>query len=139
MVQISGNTYPVREQIKALGGRWDAVHSCWVVADEVADECLEMVVAAGLRPDWMEDAGPWTPEWAKETPSGVFDPVASTPKVLLKRAPPPPIDFHKESRRCICGKRKNRENAMCRKCTWEHRQQLELDLKAYPEPDEDPF
>lgn len=30
-VLITGNTYPVKDQIKALGGRWDAVAKGWRV------------------------------------------------------------------------------------------------------------
>ena len=31
MIQITGNTYPVREQLKALGGRYDGrLHVWWV-------------------------------------------------------------------------------------------------------------
>lgn len=28
---VEGNTYPVREQIKALGGKWDAGKKLWMV------------------------------------------------------------------------------------------------------------
>ena len=31
-VLITGNTYPVREQLRALGGRWDPVAKGWHVA-----------------------------------------------------------------------------------------------------------
>lgn len=38
MVPVSGNTYPVKEQLKALGGKWDAnVHSWMVPADKEAE------------------------------------------------------------------------------------------------------
>lgn len=31
MVRIYGNTYPVKDQIKALGGRWNAAEKAWFV------------------------------------------------------------------------------------------------------------
>jgi hypothetical protein len=27
----TGNTYPIRDAIKSLGGKWDADRKCWVV------------------------------------------------------------------------------------------------------------
>lgn len=31
MVKLIGNTYPVRDRIRALGGRWNARDNCWMV------------------------------------------------------------------------------------------------------------
>jgi hypothetical protein len=31
MVRIYGNTYPVKDQIKALGGQWSAAEKAWFV------------------------------------------------------------------------------------------------------------
>ncbi len=28
---ISGNTYPVKDKIKQLGGRWDAQNKVWII------------------------------------------------------------------------------------------------------------
>ena len=42
-VLITGNTYPVKEQIKALGGRWDAESKGWNVPVEKADEVRRLV------------------------------------------------------------------------------------------------
>ncbi len=46
MILITGNTYPVKEQIKAMGGRWDAAASGWRVPAERADEALALVQSA---------------------------------------------------------------------------------------------
>ena len=43
MTTITGNTYPVRDQLKALGGKWDPVAKGWVVSDEVADQARALV------------------------------------------------------------------------------------------------
>lgn len=43
MTAITGNTYPVRDRIKALGGRWDATSKAWMVPDHVADQARAIV------------------------------------------------------------------------------------------------
>ena len=47
MKTITGNTYPVKEQIKALGGRWNPDAQGWNVPDDKADEAQALVNAAG--------------------------------------------------------------------------------------------
>lgn len=47
MQTITGNTYPVRAQIKALGGRWNPDAQGWDVPDDKADEARRIVDAAG--------------------------------------------------------------------------------------------
>ncbi len=46
MTKIDGNTYPVREQIKALGGKWDPTAKAWSVPDDKADEARRIVANA---------------------------------------------------------------------------------------------
>lgn len=46
MVAISGNTYPVREQLKALGARWNAADKAWMVDDSKADQARAIVAGA---------------------------------------------------------------------------------------------
>jgi hypothetical protein len=53
MVAITGNTFAVREQLKALGGRWDAGRKCWLVPDDKADQARALVSpkkGGGRRP-----------------------------------------------------------------------------------------
>lgn len=45
-VAISGNTYPVREKLKALGGKWDAGAQVWYVPANKADEAKQIVANA---------------------------------------------------------------------------------------------
>jgi hypothetical protein len=45
-VAITGNTYPVKDQIKALGGRWNADQKCWMVSAEKADAAKALVAGA---------------------------------------------------------------------------------------------
>lgn len=45
-VAITGNTYPVKDAIKALGGRWDADSKCWMVPDAKAEEARKLVAGA---------------------------------------------------------------------------------------------
>ena len=35
MKQITGNTYPVKDAIRAMGGRWNARAKAWEVPDEL--------------------------------------------------------------------------------------------------------
>ncbi len=47
MTKITGNTYPVKDQIKALGGRWNAAAKCWMIADPAkAAQALALVASA---------------------------------------------------------------------------------------------
>lgn len=43
MTLITGNTYPVKDQLKALGGRWDSVAKGWKVPDDKAEEARKLV------------------------------------------------------------------------------------------------
>jgi hypothetical protein len=45
-VLVTGNTYPVKEQIKALGGRWDAMAKGWRVPVAKAAEAQALVASA---------------------------------------------------------------------------------------------
>ena len=46
LAAISGNTYPVRTQLRAMGGRWDADRRAWMVPAERAEEARRLVGAA---------------------------------------------------------------------------------------------
>jgi len=43
---ISGNTYPVRAQLKALGGRWDPDQKAWMVPDDKVEQARQLVAGA---------------------------------------------------------------------------------------------
>ena len=45
-VAITGNTYPVKDKLKALGAKWDADQKCWTITDKKADEARKIVEAA---------------------------------------------------------------------------------------------
>lgn len=47
MQLITGNTYPVREEIKALGGRWNKASKGWEVTDDQAEQARAIVAGAG--------------------------------------------------------------------------------------------
>ncbi|MDP9175642.1 MAG: hypothetical protein M3O30_17500 [Planctomycetota bacterium] len=46
-VLITGNTFPVKDQIKALGGRWDADAKGWKVPAEKSDAARALVAGGG--------------------------------------------------------------------------------------------
>lgn len=46
LLELSGNTFPVKDQIKALGGRWDAGKKIWVVRK--SPDAIEALMALGF-------------------------------------------------------------------------------------------
>jgi len=42
-VLITGNTYPVKDALKALGGKWDPNAKGWLVPDDKAAEARKLV------------------------------------------------------------------------------------------------
>lgn len=46
MTPINGNTYPVKDKLRAIGGKWDAARKCWLVPDNRADEARKLVANA---------------------------------------------------------------------------------------------
>jgi hypothetical protein len=47
LVAISGNTYPVKEQLKALGAKWNAENKCWMIDPTNAPQAKKIVESAG--------------------------------------------------------------------------------------------
>jgi hypothetical protein len=43
MTAITGNTYPVRVELRGLGGQWDKANKAWMVPDEKAEEARALV------------------------------------------------------------------------------------------------
>ena len=49
MTLITGNTYPVKDQLKSLGARWNADEKGWMISDEKAEQARKIV--AGGAPN----------------------------------------------------------------------------------------
>lgn len=47
MVVVGGNTFPVKEELKALGARWDKAGGVWLVPENCAEEARNLVKNAG--------------------------------------------------------------------------------------------
>lgn len=47
LVSISGNTYPVKDQLKSLGARWNGADKCWMVTPDKAEQAKALVAGAG--------------------------------------------------------------------------------------------
>jgi hypothetical protein len=47
MKLITGNTYPVKDALKAMGGTWNARLKGWMVPDAHADEARDLVAHLG--------------------------------------------------------------------------------------------
>lgn len=54
LVPVSGNTYPVRDQLRALGGSWDAASKTWMV-----DEARLALALAAVAKGSSEPAQPF--------------------------------------------------------------------------------
>ena len=49
-VAITGNTYPVKDALRALGCRWDAGNKCWLASGEdMASKARALVAAAPAK------------------------------------------------------------------------------------------
>lgn len=46
-VAITGNTYPVKEKLKAIGARWNGDLKAWMVSEDKAAEAKAIVAGAG--------------------------------------------------------------------------------------------
>lgn len=53
LVAIRGNTFPVKDQLKALGGRWNAGEKCWMVPADRAEDA-QRIVDSAPAPERME-------------------------------------------------------------------------------------
>ncbi len=50
-IAITGNTYPVKDQLKALGAKWDPDQKCWTITDKKIEEARKIVEAAPIQKD----------------------------------------------------------------------------------------
>jgi hypothetical protein len=76
MQLITGNTYPVKDQLKALGARWNAADKGWVVSDDRAEAARAIV--SGRQPS----AGP---AGAQRAPGMASDKQIQTIRKMLRR------------------------------------------------------
>ncbi len=54
MTAITGNTFPVRVELRQMGGQWNPASKAWMVPDDVADMARAAVaqVSDRARPDY---------------------------------------------------------------------------------------
>ena len=50
MTAIQGRTYPVKDRLREMGGRWDPEQKVWFVPDEKAEEARALVASAPASP-----------------------------------------------------------------------------------------
>lgn len=48
-VRLTGHTYPVRNELRALGATWDAEKGCWYVPDDRAEEARGLLEVGQAR------------------------------------------------------------------------------------------
>lgn len=46
MIAITGNTYPVKDQLKSLGAKWNPDQKVWMISPEKANEAAKIVAEA---------------------------------------------------------------------------------------------
>lgn len=66
IVELVGNTYPVREKLKTLGARWNAAKKCWTIVSDKAD-AARAIVSGTVSPATekalpIENSLPWSDE-----------------------------------------------------------------------------
>jgi len=63
MKLITGNTYPVKDSIKALGGRWNKLAKGWEVPEDKEEEAQALVSSAGpiKRREYVGNASRFSP------------------------------------------------------------------------------
>lgn len=108
-IAITGNTFPVKDQIKALGGKWDPDRRAWMVPEDKAEEAQALVAAAG----------------PKKTKTAAYpDPLAGLGSRVtaddMRRIASSPLA---RSLHCAeCGARKSPQYRLCRDCSLERRE-----------------
>ena len=86
LVAITGNTYPVKDALKAIGARWNGDRKCWMIAPDKADKARQIVSGNTAAPSAPRAYNP-TPR-----PAPAPSPYAGTkyqvrPKPVSKYAP----------------------------------------------------
>lgn len=90
MTTILGNTWPVKDRLKSLGGRWNSTARGWDVPDSKADEARALVAGSRVHPkEEIETTVALTPEpernWSDEQ-KNIFEWFKSGGGSLLVRA-----------------------------------------------------
>lgn len=49
MIAITGNTYPVKDQLRALGAKWNPDKKVWMIADDKAEQAKAIVASAPAK------------------------------------------------------------------------------------------
>ena|ERR1700722_4324901 len=50
MTALLGNTYPIKDKLKDLGGKWDKDRKLWLVPDDKFKEASEILKDSSLNP-----------------------------------------------------------------------------------------
>lgn len=49
MRPLTGNTFPVKDELKKLGAKWDPARKLWMVPNQHYDEAVKLVLSAGPK------------------------------------------------------------------------------------------
>jgi len=88
MQYIYGNTYPVKDQLRKLGGRWDSIRKAWKVPDHLEETAKRIV--RGEAVDEVIETPVAVPEVVPEPPPPPPPPPAPEPVREAVYIPPRP-------------------------------------------------
>lgn len=56
-VKLTGNTYPVKDKLRALGGQWDKDNKCWMIPADKEDEANALLTQPSATPGKCRKCG----------------------------------------------------------------------------------
>ena len=66
MILVTGNTFPIKDQLKALGGKWDAAEKVWRIPESKVEEAKNLVRQKEQRrklPTWDDEVTEYGSEY----------------------------------------------------------------------------
>lgn len=61
VVAVTGNTYPVKEQLKQLGARWNPLRKAWMVTADKSDQAKAIVAGAPMQRSFAPSSNGYRP------------------------------------------------------------------------------
>lgn len=111
-VLITGNTYPVKDQLKALGAKWDADQKAWAIDEDKAEQAHAIVA----------NQKPQTPGIC----SKCGKPCKAPFTICLSCKPPPRVCRQCGARPNVRGWPRIYRNGICSDCYRSEREEAEM-------------
>ena len=65
-IEIRGNTYPVKDQLRSLGCRWNPAGKCWMATPAIADAARAIVAGNGNGSASHQSSGGYRPHVCRQ-------------------------------------------------------------------------